>query len=113
MAGSWQDSLQAFLNNNPDLPQGEDVAQEPEQASKPKQPRLDIILDKKGRAGKMATIISGFVIDDEEINQLARKLKTRLGVGGSARGGEILIQGDRRQDVLKFLTEQGFKSRII
>lgn len=107
-------SLQAFLDNNPDLPEGEDMPQQPQAATAAKsQPRLDIVLERKGRAGKSATIITGFTIGDDEIAALASKLKSRLGTGGSARGGEILIQGDRRQDVLQFLKSQGYKARII
>mgnify|MGYP000766867494 FL=1 len=75
--------------------------------------RLDIILEKKGRAGKQATIITGFRGSDEELLELASVLKRRLATGGSARGGEILIQGDRRQDVLSALTSLGYKARII
>lgn len=110
----WQDSLKAFLDANPDLQQGEETTPEQEELVKaPKQPRLDIILEKKGRAGKVATIITGFVIDDNEVAAIAGSLKSRLGTGGSARGGEILIQGDRRNDVLRLLTDMGYKARII
>lgn len=75
--------------------------------------RLDIVFEKKGRAGKTATIISGFSISDTEIENLASAMKRALGTGGSSRGGEILIQGDRRSDVLRYLTSKGFKARII
>lgn len=75
--------------------------------------RLDIILERKGRAGKQATIITGFVCDDDALKQVASSLKSSLGVGGSARGGEILIQGDFRNRVLKQLIAMGFKARII
>ncbi|MCM1441673.1 MAG: translation initiation factor [Roseburia sp.] len=75
--------------------------------------RLDIILDRKGRAGKSATIISGFTVDDEAVLELAGLLKRSLGTGGLARGGEILIQGDRCNDVLRFLADKGLKARII
>ena len=109
--GDWQSSLQAFLNSNPDLPEGDEI--EEEAASEPKQPRLDIILEKKGRAGKMATIVTGFVLDDATVSEIASKMKTRLGTGGSSRGGEILIQGDRRKDALEFLVKEGYKARII
>lgn len=108
----WQSSLQAFLESNPDLPQGEELLSD-ETEKDTKHPRLDIILEKKGRAGKMATIVSGFVIDDDEVAKLASAMKTQLGTGGSARGGEILIQGDRRKDVLDFLIKSGYKARII
>ena len=109
----WQAGLQAFLDSNPDLPQGEEVVEQPVEAALSKQPRLDIILEKKGRGGKIATIVTGFTLDDEELAQLASKMKASLGTGGSARGGEILIQGDKRDAVLKFLTKQGYKARII
>lgn len=75
--------------------------------------RLDIIFERKGRAGKTATIVAGFTIPDDDIAALASDIKRALGAGGSARGGEILIQGDRRQDVLRFLTGRGFKARIV
>lgn len=75
--------------------------------------RLDIVLEKKGRGGKQATIVTGFTCDDEALKQVASTIKRSLGVGGSARGGEILIQGDFRQRVLDELTAMGFKARII
>ena len=108
----WQASLQAFLDSNPELPQGEEQAATT-QESKPSQPRLDIVLEKKGRAGKMATIVVGFTCDDDELAGIASKMKSKLGTGGSARAGEILIQGDRRNDVLQFLIAAGYKARII
>lgn len=109
----WQAGLQAFLDSNPDLPQGEDASVAKEEKISTKQSRLDIILEKKGRGGKVATIVTGFVIDDDEVSALASKMKASLGTGGSARGGEILIQGDKRDAVLKFLIKQGYKARII
>lgn len=108
----WQAGLQAFLDYNPDLPQGKEPIVESEEKTS-SQPRLDIILEKKGRGGKIATIVTGFTMTDEEVDSLASKMKSSLGTGGSARGGEILIQGDKREAVLKFLTKQGYKARII
>lgn len=108
----WQASLQAFLDSNPELPQGEEQATT-QQESKQSQPRLDIVLEKKGRAGKMATIVVGFKCNDDELGLIASKMKSKLGTGGSARAGEILIQGDRRNDVLQFLIAAGYKARII
>ena len=74
---------------------------------------VNIVLDKKGRNGKKATIIENLNIDDESLKELAAQLKRACGVGGSARGGEILIQGDRRQQVLDLLQGMGFKARVI
>ena len=71
--------------------------------------KLSIVLERKGRGGKQATIVTGFVVDDEALKQVASQLKRTLGVGGSARGGEILIQGDFRQRVAEELKALGFK----
>lgn len=109
----WQAGLQAFLDSNPDLLQGEEAKEECVVDKKKSQPRLDIILEKKGRGGKVATIVVGFEMTDDEVSALASKMKSSLGTGGSSRGGEILIQGDKREAVLKFLTKQGYKARII
>lgn len=70
---------------------------------------LHIALERKGRAGKTATIVFGFTIDDHSLNEIASELKRAIGCGGSARGGEILLQGDRIEAVKSFLTDKGFK----
>lgn len=70
---------------------------------------LNVILDKKGRKGKVATLIVGFTCSDSELKEFAAAIKSRLGTGGSARGGEILIQGDRVNDVKQFLKNAGYK----
>lgn len=61
-------------------------------------------MERKGRGGKTATIIEGFPGSDSELKALATRLKQQLGVGGSARGGEILIQGDCRQRLRELLS---------
>lgn len=105
----WKAKLSGIIADLPDTP---DNADTPELVAPPaKLPRLDIILDRK-RAGKTATIIAGFA-DDADIKEIAAQLKQKLGAGGSARGGEILIQGDRRNDAGKILTAMGYKWRII
>ena len=113
MNDDWFSKLSA-LKDSMEPCDTEDTQTPEKNADKPRQTtRLDIVLDRKGRAGKTATIVCGFTIDDEAVAIIASKLKQRLGTGGSARGGEILIQGDRRNDVLKFLTSEGYKARII
>ena len=107
----WKNSLEALRSS---LPEGEEPAQVPEAATEASQTaRLDIILDRKGRKGKAATIVAGFTISDQEVEALASRLRQRLGTGGSARGGEILVQGDKRQAVLDALLQWGYKARII
>lgn len=110
----WKDSLASLLNN-PDLPQGEQVNSDIPDAQTPA-PRdgkriMRLFYEKKGRGGKPATIIEGFATDgseDAECEALAATLKKRLGRGGSARGGEILIQGDCRDQLRQLLIERGY-----
>lgn len=114
---NWQDQLATFLKNNPDLPEGPAESEETESAAAEpdtsRQPRLDVCMEKKGRAGKTATIIKGWVLDDEEVERVASRLKQALATGGSARGGEILLQGDRRREAVEALIKMGFKARAI
>lgn len=107
---SWQDRLAALRGSlAPDS--DNEPAQEPAPGSaQPVQPEaLNIVFERKGRAGKQATIIEGFTLSDEQVSALASELKRALGTGGSSRGGEILIQGDRRDDVRRFLRIKGYK----
>lgn len=111
----WKAMLGAAFNVDPDAV-AEDVAQDDAPASAAEQQgktMIDVILDKKGRNGKKATIVANLTLDDEALKVLAAELKRHCGVGGSARGGEILIQGDKREAVLNYLKSQGFKARII
>lgn len=111
----WKDSLASLMA---DMPEEETAAIHAEPAETPapesvEKARLDILLDKKGRKGKAATIVCGFTIGDEAVEEVAASLKKRLGTGGSARGGEILIQGDKRPQVEAALRSMGFKCRVI
>ncbi|MDE6050033.1 MAG: translation initiation factor [Paramuribaculum sp.] len=106
----WLEQLGSLRDS---LPDGEDIPDIVEEQPKTVSPRLDIVFEKKGRAGKQATIVCGFNCDDDTLKDIASRLKKTLGCGGSARAGEILIQGDRRKDALSALTAMGFKARII
>lgn len=109
----WRDALDSMKQSLPDGGEVEKLAAE-QAVPAAKKGRLDIVLEKKGRGGKVATIISGFTDEsDGEIAAIAASLKSALGTGGSARGGEILIQGDRRADVQRRLAALGYKSRMI
>ena len=101
----WKDQLKAFAESNPDLPEGADPTPDPETAPQAETPqRLQFFLEKKGRKGKTATIITGFTCSDDELRATLKKLQAALGTGGSARGGEILLQGDwleRAREILQ------------
>ena len=73
--------------------------------------RLIVTIDRRRRAGKQVTLVSGFSGTDEALNSLGRQLKTKLGVGGSVDDGEILLQGDVRDKVVAFLTELGHSAK--
>ncbi|WP_142684250.1 translation initiation factor [Chitinophaga polysaccharea] len=70
---------------------------------------LRVTLDKKQRAGKVVTLITGFVGKEEDIQKLGKELKTKCGTGGSVKDGEILIQGDYKDKVIKWLLDWGYK----
>lgn len=113
MDNNWKDilcglrsSLEEPQNNSSD----DKLNEEEENVNIQRQP-LMVITDKKGRNGKIATIIEGFTISQDEVEDIARKLKQKLGVGGSVREGEILIQGDHKEKVKKFLSDLKFKTK--
>lgn len=101
------DQFGFVFSTNPDFSFQPEAPEQVNDLPSNQQP-LKIWLDRKQRKGKDVTLITGFVGSEESLEALAKALKTKCGVGGSAKDGEILLQGDHRDKVLAFLLEKGY-----
>lgn len=103
----WKDRLGVLYSTNPDFEYTTEQVEEPD-TLEPARQELRINLSKKQRGGKEVTLITGFVGREEDLAELGRLLRQRCGVGGSAKDGEILIQGDQRAKLRSLLPSLGY-----
>ncbi len=103
----WKSRLGMVYSTNPDFEyRTEEHAART--ALPPEKQNLRVSLDRRRRGGKQVTLITGFVGPDDELATLGKALKTRLGVGGAAKDGEIIIQGDFTARIVELLHTQGY-----
>ncbi len=106
----WKKRLNVVYSTNPQFKYETESADEQESLD-PKKQDLRVMLDKKNRGGKAVTLVTGFRGKDADLKELGKILKTRCGVGGSVKDGEILVQGDFRDRILTILIDLGYKAK--
>lgn len=106
-SNDWKDRLNVVYSTNPDF-NYECIEEEQAETLPKNQQKLRVGIEKKGRGGKTVTIIKGFIGSEEDLKDLSKLLKTKCGVGGSAKEGEIIIQGDFKQRIIELLKAEGY-----
>ncbi|HLU87416.1 MAG TPA: translation initiation factor [Taishania sp.] len=110
MAKNKRERINVVYSTNPNF--GYDYEEEEEVDTLPKnQQKLYVSIDKKSRGGKEVTLIEGFVGTEDDLKDLGKMLKTKCGVGGSVKDGEILIQGNFRDKIIGILESEGYQTK--
>lgn len=103
----WKERLNVVYSTNPDFSYDTGEQEEPETLPKNTQ-KLRVRIEKNHRGGKTVTIVSGFIGSEADLKELGKLLKTKCGVGGSAKEGELLIQGEFKEKVVEILKKEGY-----
>lgn len=108
----WKDRLDVVYSTNPDFKYSKEE-EEVQETLPPAKQTLKVSIDRKQRKGKSVTLVEGFIGSDDDLKELSKVLKTKCGVGGSAKEGEIIIQGEFKQKVAEILSVLGYKVKLI
>lgn len=113
-ANDWKEKLNSLANSSSEMKEEIEKIRNEEKTQAPEcnKQHFRIELDKAGRKGKQATLITGFEGEEDDLKELAAELKKLCGVGGSTRNGEILIQGDLRKKISDLLIQKGHKVKV-
>ena len=106
----WKSRLGVVYSTNPDF-QYETALEAEAETLPPAKQRLIVAIDRRNRGGKQVTLVTGFVGKADDLKELGKALKTKCGVGGTAKDGEITIQGDLRDKVVALLKEMGYNAK--
>ncbi len=106
----WKQRLGVVYSTNPDY-KYQTTAKVEEESLPPEKQRLMVTIDRRQRAGKQVTLVKGFVGGNDDLSSLAKVLKTKCGVGGTAKDGEITIQGDLRDKIVALLVSMGYNAK--
>lgn len=107
----WKQRLGVVFSTNPDFQYETQDNMEEAATLPPAQQKLIVRIDRKARAGKQVTLVDGFVGASDDLTALAKTLKTKLGVGGSAKDGQIVIQGDWRDRITELLQKMNYNAK--
>ena len=108
---NWKDRLNVVYSTNRDFQYQQDEKTE-EATQPPQKQNLIVALERKNRGGKTVTLVKGFIGSEDDLAELGKKLKTKCGVGGAAKEGEIIIQGDFKTRIADLLKEWGYRVKI-
>ena len=111
MENDWKKRLGVVYSTNPEFKYEEETEGAQEETLPPNRQRLLVGIDRRNRGGKQVTLVTGFTGTDEDLKALGKTLKIKCGVGGSAKDGEITVQGDWRDKVVALLQELGYNAK--